>query len=282
MKNTTFFSDYLVKKKISEGAYSEIYEVEKQSKKYALKKLKAHLKHDRDQQTLLKTEAKLLKNLNDPHFPILYESGKWNEEIYLILELIHGINLEELIFKHWPLCSQISLPLKCYLIREICLGLEILHQKNDPIKKTPLVHGDLRASNTILSIEGEMKIIDLGLKGGTFDYMPLERLHENLTTPFSDIYATGHIFFELLHGKRLFKADTKLEAYFEMRNLEMSEKTFDPSLPSEIGQILLNCLHQQKHFQNVQSLLGELKKMIGQTNEFKLKGELKQIMAKIC
>jgi len=239
-----YFGPYLILKKLAEGAFSQIFEVSEKDQNFALKKLKPYLKYDREYISLLKTEAALLeKTAGLPHFPRLFRSGEVEGEFYLLLELIEGINLEKAVEISFQVGEPKNYSRAAHIVSEIAKGLKQLHAI--PLfRDAPTLHGDLRRSNVMVSSMGEVKLIDLGLKGGTFDYMPLERLHDRILTPFTDIYALGHILYEVLHGKRLFKGTSKLEAYCEMRNLKVEDALFDPDIPTPLRKILLRSLHQ--------------------------------------
>ncbi len=264
VQNIKLFADYVLLDKVASGAFSEIYKVNKDGNFFALKKLLPHLKYDREYRTLFETEAKLLQSISDPaHFPLFYEKGVYEDEHFLILELIEGCNLENAIEVAYKNNIAISPEVASLIALEICKGLETLHHTS-VLPEKPIVHGDLRASNVMMSKTGEVKMIDLGLKGGTFDYMPLERLHDRIITPYSDIYALGHILYEMLHGQRLLKAKTKLEAYFEMRETNIDENIFKESLPREIKQILVKILKQDSSskYQNVAELKKDLESFL--------------------
>ncbi len=264
METKNYFGPYQIIRKVGSGAFAEIFEVQKEGQFLALKKLKDYMKYDTEYIPLIKTEARLLSSLKDPdHFPLLFDSGEIEEEHYLTLELIDGLNLEEAIQRSVQSQARVSTRLACQILWEVARGLEHLHlAKFSPTQ--PTVHGDLRASNVMAARAGKVKLIDLGLKGGTFDYMPLERLHDGVITPFTDIFAAGHILYELLHRKPLFKGKTKLEAYFEMRDLKVNEGVFEPSIEPGVKHILVKCLNQdpQVHYRNVSELRMDLENFL--------------------
>jgi len=238
------FGPYRVLEKVSQGAFSEIFKVEKEGRTYVLKKLLDYMKYDVQYRELLENEQELLKLIgHHPRFPALYDFGNHDDQLFLILEFIAGLNLKAAMERTIEIEHTVSPPLACHLLSEICAGLEFLHDLSFD-GKTKLVHGDLRASNVMVASNVGVKLIDLGLKVGTFDYMPLERHHHRILGPYTDIYAAGHILYELLHQKHLFQGKTKLEAYFEMREIEISESTFRESLPAAVKKILVKALRQ--------------------------------------
>lgn len=268
-KNIKFYGIYALQEKISEGAFSEIFRVTREGRDYALKKLRPYLQFDYEYTVLLSTEAFLLSQLRDsPHFPYFYEKGEQEREDYLILELIEGMNLEELIQLSHAQGFAPSEVAVCQIGLDICKGLEILHYLSI-FQDKPTVHGDLRASNVMLSQKGQVKMIDLGLKGGTFDYMPLERLHDRLITPYTDIYALGHILYELLHGKRLFKGTCKLEAYMEMREIVVDQSLFRSELAPSVKEILVRCLNQDPkvRYPNLKEIKEDLESFLSRNTD---------------
>ena len=262
-KNIKFFGSYQVEAKLAEGAFSEVLRVSLNHQNFALKKLRPHLQFDYEYTALLETEALLLSKIKDSeHFPLFYEKGKEQTEHYLIIELIEGLNLEKIIEKSFKKNLPASVATGTKIALEICKGLENL-QKLNLFPQQATVHGDLRASNVMLSEDGKIKMIDLGLKGGTFDYMPLERLHDQVISAYTDIYALGHILYEIFHGQRLFKGKSKLESYMEMRDLKVDESIFKNSLPLKLKKILVRCLNQEEkiHYTRLEELHQDLENL---------------------
>lgn len=235
---------YQIIDKIAQGAYAEIFRVSKDKDIFALKRLKPHLKYDSERSSVLQTEARLLRLISgDPHFPMIFDQGKIGDDFFIVMELVEGEDLRKDVAQVGSGKSDLSIQDRVKIVWEICRGIEHLHSVKTEEGNTP-IHGDLKPANVMWSQKREVKIIDLGLKGGTFDYIPIERLHDKIIGPYSDIYAIGHILFELLHGRALLKAKKELEAYFEMRDLVISEKIFSPDLPEALKKILGKSLKQ--------------------------------------
>jgi len=52
----------------------------------------------------------------------------------------------------------------CFIIMKLCEGLDYAHNKRDPSgRELHLVHRDVSPQNVLISIEGEVKIIDFGI-----------------------------------------------------------------------------------------------------------------------
>src|SRR5262249_7978140 len=147
----------------------------------------------------------------------------------------------------------------CAIAAEICEALEYLHSLQTPDGQN-VIHKDVKAANVLMSTQGEVKLIDLSLKHGTFKYIPLERLQKKIVSPYSDIFATGNILYEMLHGRPLIKRDDELESYFEMKETKIGEDLFDPTLPKQVRRVLVKALKQDssERYQTVRDFKKDL------------------------
>jgi len=251
------FGPYRILGLLGQGRYSEIYLVEKDSRRSALKRNKPHYRYDREVYQILDREAGVMKSLNgSPYFPQYYDSGTVDDWHFLEMESIEGLSLGELMEKKK---SRLAPELAAFLALEVARGLDVLHGLEGEDSST--IHGDIKLENIMVSTEGQVKILDLGLSGITFRYMPLERLHDKKVTPYSDIYALGQILYELIHGKRLFEKATRAETYVAMRELRIEESLFRDECPPALKKILLRCLKQdaEDRFQSAADLEGALR-----------------------
>jgi serine/threonine protein kinase/formylglycine-generating enzyme required for sulfatase activity len=128
---------------------------------------------------------------------------------YLVMEFVDGMDLAA-ILKHR---GSLSVGDACELIRMAAIGLEQIHLAG-------MVHRDLKPGNLMLSCDGQLKIMDLGLAllnddvsattddltlsgqvMGTIDYMAPEQADDTHGVDFrADIYGLGATLFALLTG----------------------------------------------------------------------------------
>lgn len=273
----THFAGYELLRLAGSGGYFEVFQARNAEGIFALKRIKRHLMYDRSVIASLQKEADMLARLDSPRFPRFFKTGEAEEFHFIVLEFIEGRTLEALIQRANELASPLPWPRVLDLMEQLSLGLEELHQVEiEPGRRA--VHGDFKPRNSMLSAAGEVKIIDLGLQGGTFNYMPLERLHTKSITPFSDVYALGQSAYELLHGERLYKSETTLEAYFEIRETKIDPAKFRQDLPTEIREILRRCLDQETEdrFKEMSELRRELEKLRSEVTKNTTQEELSQ------
>lgn len=154
-------------------------------------------------------EAALLRRLRHPGIPLLYdvlqEAGCW----YLVMEYLEGITLEQYLTEHGAMPQEQALQ----GIRQLLQCLSCLHGENPPV-----IYGDMKPANILLSPEGTWKLLDFGAacekgydrrrqekRAGTYGFAAPEQTGQ--TTGYhgvderSDIYAVGKTWYYVLTGQ---------------------------------------------------------------------------------
>lgn len=150
-------------------------------------------------------EAKIIKMANHPNIVTLFDSGVWENGLYIAMEYIEGISLRK-----WLENTPAGLKKRIEMILEIAYALVHLHTHH-------VIHRDLKPENILVAQSGHIKVIDFGIaqvlneKGqdsqnkrfiGTPIYISPEQREdpEKVSYP-SDIYSLGIIAYEILLGK---------------------------------------------------------------------------------
>ncbi|KAJ3561361.1 hypothetical protein NP233_g10243 [Leucocoprinus birnbaumii] len=149
-------------------------------------------------------EANLWAQLNHRNLVPLFGLHFQHDIPGLVMPLYENGDLISFVRQH-PEANKLS------LIRGIVAGLEYMHG----FPKNPVVHGDIKASNVLVSDAGEACIADFGLAKilytpgyttpnscGSSRWMPPEILRgDELPTTYSDIWALGMTILEVYTGK---------------------------------------------------------------------------------
>jgi serine/threonine protein kinase len=139
-------------------------------------------------------EANMLATLNHPSIPRIYDYFTQDDRSYLVLEFIHGKDLETVIADtngFLPEDQVISWAI------QLCDVLSYLHAH----KPDPVIFRDMKPSNVMINQNGDVVLVDFGIaktfqsgqKGtmiGTEGYSPPEQ-YRGEATPLADIYSLG-------------------------------------------------------------------------------------------
>ncbi|MFO0666069.1 MAG: serine/threonine-protein kinase [Polyangiaceae bacterium] len=173
---------------------------------------------------MLVFEAKLAARLSHANIVQVFDLGREQDRLYIAMEYVEGLDLNGLLRE----CTKhkIALPLEfaLFIIQEILRGLDYAHRRTDD-EGLPLgvVHRDVSPSNVLLSFEGEVKVCDFGiahandlvenLEGalgeaivGKAGYMSPEQANGEVVDARADVFAVGILLWELLAGKRMYRA----------------------------------------------------------------------------
>ena len=164
--------------------------------------------HDR-----LVKEAHLLKNLNNPHIPRIYDLEEDDEYTYIIEEYIPGESLKSLCNKR--LLSEKEIIHFIFLISSI---IEYLHA----LPGNGLLYLDIKPENVLISGDNCF-LVDFGsakaedddtdVVFGTRSYAAPEQIRGEKLSKKADIYALGMLLkFMLAHGNVTRKKEAQLQA----------------------------------------------------------------------
>jgi hypothetical protein len=154
------------------------------------------------------------------------------------------------------------------IAHQMCSGLREAHAQG-------VVHRDLKPENLMKDKQGTIKIMDFGVAkifagsaattmgtfAGTPAYMAPEQAECREIDQRADIYAFGLIFYELLTGVTVFKADTPVAvAYKQVHEAPAPPRTIDPNIPEGVQQVILRCLEKEpeRRFQTIDEVVAGL------------------------
>jgi tRNA A-37 threonylcarbamoyl transferase component Bud32 len=202
-------------------------------------------------------EAEAAANLRSPHTVEVYDFGVTEDEtIYIVMELLEGLNLESLVRERGPLPASRVI----HVLRQVCDSLEEAHTLG-------LVHRDIKPANIHLGRVGLrhdfVKVLDFGLVKavtdttvdqplvtvpgqmalGTPAYMSPEMALGEKVDGRADIYALGCVAYFLLTGHLVFQA----EKSFQMIAKHLQTTPVPPSelalhIPAPLERLVLSCL----------------------------------------
>jgi eukaryotic-like serine/threonine-protein kinase len=201
----------------------------------AIKRMLPVLSQDPGFVRLFLEEARLGALLQHRNVVQVFEYGQVDEQLYLAMEYVDGLDLRVLMTRARHDQVAIPLGLCLYIVEEVCRGLDFVHRQRDE-RGQPLgiVHRDVSPSNVLLSRDGAVKICDLGIatvvrqaptvseqRAGKFSYMSPEQAAGQPLDLRSDLFSVGILLWEMIAGRRLYGADSDAATLEKARRAEV-------------------------------------------------------------
>ena len=203
--------EYKIIKKLGEGSYSRVFQVEKENKYFAIKEIeiKGEIK---DKIKNIQEEAEILSKFDCKNIVKYYDSFQIKNKFYILMEYCDGIDLRYFINKYINKSELIEENILYNIIKQLCIGIKEIHEKN-------IIHRDLKPENIFINKKIEIKIGDFGIskqfnsnkksaittkKEGTLDYIAPEIKTKGIYNKKSDMYSLGCIIYELFNLRNYF------------------------------------------------------------------------------
>ena len=246
---------YEIKEYLGEGAFGEVYKGFHKILKIAIaiKTLKKSSKSNPQTVQRFIREAQIMVNIDHPNIIRIYDVGKLNGQLYLIMKHIDGIDLEKFIDREGRLEPVRAIE----IMMQISDALSVIHNKG-------IIHRDIKPSNIMIDKSGRPILMDFGVAkdylservdqkplttNGSFLGTPHYMAPEQFTNPekvtkATDVYALGIVFYQLVSGKVPISGDTFGEIYqnhlsVKLPNVHILVRGISPRISKVISKMLV-------------------------------------------
>ncbi|MBI2620360.1 MAG: protein kinase [Ignavibacteriales bacterium] len=272
-------SHYKILEKLGEGGMGVVYKAQdlKLDRFVALKFLPHHVTVHETEQARFLQEAKAAAALNHPNICTVYGIEEHDDQMFIIMEYLHGQTLRRLMSSAILDPRQPPQNLEGRLAKsavdyamQMAAALQEAHSKG-------IVHRDLKPDNIMVNDKNQIKVMDFGLaklKGGlgltkagaavgTIAYMSPEQIQGLEVDHRTDLWAFGVILYEMLTGEPPFRAEHEAAIMYEILNLDpKGVQTVRPDAPEHL-QVLISQLLQKdlaKRISSAAEIIQQLKK----------------------
>ena len=228
----------------------------------AIKTLRKEYSNNPEMVARFKREMRILSSIHHPGVVQYLDSGEDNDCFYIVMELLDGVDLEDLIKTRGHLDVETAIEIATAAAEAI----GYVHQKG-------YFRLDVKPSNVRITSAGRVCIFDFsiarestsnltrtGMVIGTLGYISPEQVTGQAADKRSDIYSFGVLLYRAVTGKLPFDKFNPTE----MMQAHLLEGPPSPSqfveLPPELEQIILRCLekHRDSRFQSMEEVSSAL------------------------
>jgi eukaryotic-like serine/threonine-protein kinase len=239
--------DYEVVGKLGAGGLGVVYEARHviSQRAEAMKVLLPSQTGTAEMVERFRREVQLLATLNHPNIASLHNAFYYQDQLVMVMELIHGETLRDR-------SRRIAMPLSAVLnyASQILSALSFAHQAG-------VVHRDIKPSNVMITESEVVKLLDFGIAIsdrsiglttpgfllGSVSYMSPEQLNGEKATTRSDIYSVAVTLYEVLTGRLPFTGATNYEIMLgHLQRTPVTPMEVNAVIPPAVSQAVMRAL----------------------------------------
>ena len=270
------FGKYIIQEKLGAGGMGQVYKAyhPEVAKLVAIKVILPQGKFDTESIKRFEREVKASEKLVHPNIIAVLDSGRINDQLFMVMELIQGKDLFELINEKGKLAIKEAV---AYII-QAARALEHAHANG-------VIHRDVKPANLIADSQGLLKIVDMGLAKinagenedivsmlttntaimGSADFMSPEQTvsTKNVDTR-TDIYSLGASFYFLLTAKVMYPQKTVFSKLISHRQAPISSlKLMRPDVSQKLDDVYTKMVAKkvEDRYQSMTKLILDLESL---------------------
>ena len=191
--------------------------------------------------------------LNHPNIRRVHTVGTSKGHFFYTSQWVEGTSLRQILTERGKLGIQPASRMALSLTKALRFG----HERG-------IVHGDLRPSNIIITINGDVKIAEFGVLKDTlgnlnrllntassvgFYISPEQVVGDRTVDERADIYSLGAVFYHMLTGRPPFEGDSPLKSLTRLSQEDFQAPSdILPEIPAELSEIVEKMLEVEPDY----------------------------------
>ena len=193
-------------------------------------------------------EALAAARISHPNLVAVFDAGSEDDVHFIVMELVPGETLRDVLRRE----GRIAPGRAAGIAASVGDALAVAHAAR-------IVHRDVKPGNVMLTSEGRIKLMDLGIARGldgeditrtssilgTAGYVSPEQARGEPVDHRSDIYSLGCVLYEMLTGRQPFEADNPVAvAYQHVHDAPTPPSALEPSVPPALEAVVLRAMEK--------------------------------------
>ena len=225
---------YLLRKRLGTGGMASVWTaVDGAGHALVIKRILPSLAAEAEFVAMFEREATLSARMRHENIVRVLDHGDYEGERYLAMEQLHGRDLSTVMMERAARGAPAP-GLGAYVGLGVCRALAYVHElAGDDGAPLHLIHRDVSLSNVMLGFDGGVKLLDFGVAKamadqrtqrtqagvlkGKWAYLAPEQVEGGAVDQRADVFALGIVLWEMLTGRRLFKAPSGLQTLERVR-----------------------------------------------------------------
>jgi hypothetical protein len=229
----------------------------------AIKTMLVDFAQDEDGRARFYREARAVARLQHRNIVTLFDFGEEEGSPYIVMEFLVGQTVAECLRAG----TQLSIDRVADIGAQLCTGLHFAHLRG-------VVHRDVKPPNIWLNEDGNVKVLDFGIAKfgdttvtriggvvGSVSYMSPEQVSGNEDVDGrSDIFSVGIVLYELICGKRPFRAESPTGIMMKIVN-DPAPPVDVPGVPPQLVSVIFRALEKDraKRYQHANEMAADLR-----------------------
>jgi eukaryotic-like serine/threonine-protein kinase len=227
------------------------------SRAVAIKRLHPALATDPDFLATFLDEARIAARVRHPNVVSVLDVVSDAEELFLVMEYVHGETLARLVRAASQCSERVPLPVSAAIVSGVLHGLHAAHEAtNEEGEPLGIVHRDVSPQNVLIGTDGAPHLVDFGIAKaigrtqttrdgqlkGKLPYMAVEQLRGQPVSRRTDVYAACVVLWELLTGERMFQGEDAAIYGKVLDGCRVPPIELVPELPPELDALVMRGL----------------------------------------